>query len=402
MRIRIQAVNYDLWQIVEEGYTIQQQDKLSSDDKENLQLDAQAKDIICGSLSKDIFLWFHRLNTAKQIWDALNSAYVDLVARSGPHIKVLRTMFIGFSLRKESVMELTDRLTNIVERLHQLGVTDITNRDVINKLLCALDKSFDLIVSEIKQRPDYEELHYVEVMTLLSIHEEKMELEMANQESSSEGEGEIFSHYGSSEEEEDVENQHSITRELEILTQRLSDLKRHNLYLVNDEEFHAPESSRRRLPPKDMKCFKCKLYGHVIADCPAAKRKLVTDEKAAVSVKKAKKIIPASIEEYDFDMIFDIIEEDVTKMVAKHFIDMKEITKELNQVVEYKKLLEKMGREAKSEAERKDVNKAILETTKALTTMRNNKIEWHSRMKMDVSQLCDRRIEEIQRQENLA
>ena len=68
-------------------------------------------------------------------------------------------------------------MTNIVERLHQQGVTDITDRDVVNKLLGALEESFDSIVSEIKQRPDYEELHYVEVMTLLSIHEEKMELE---------------------------------------------------------------------------------------------------------------------------------------------------------------------------------------------------------------------------------
>nr|XP_020177564.1 uncharacterized protein LOC109763117 [Aegilops tauschii subsp. strangulata] len=220
MRIRIQAVNYDLWQIVEEGYTIQQQDNLSINDKENLQLDAQAKDIICGSLSKDIFLRFHRLNTAKKMWDALNSAHVDLVAQSDPHIKILRAMFTGLrSLRKESVMELTDRLSTNVERLHQLGVTDITNKDVVNKLLSALDESFDLVVSEIKQRTDYEELHHVEIMTLLSIHEEKMELETANQESSSEGKGEILSHYGSSEAEEDVENQHSITRELEMLTQ---------------------------------------------------------------------------------------------------------------------------------------------------------------------------------------
>ena len=77
---------------------------------------------------------------------------------------------------------------------------------------------------------------------------------------------------------------------------------------------------------------------------PAAKRKLVTDEKVVVFAKKAKQIIPASIEEYDFEMIFDIIEgasydanpaelgnlglpEDVTKMVANHFTDLKEINK---------------------------------------------------------------------------
>ena len=95
-----------------------------------------------------------------------------------------------------------------------------------------------------------------------------MELENADQEYSSEGEGEILSHCGSSpEEEEDVENQHTSTRELEMLTQWLSDLRRQNLYLVNDDEDEVLESARQ-LPPKEMKCFKCKHFGHVIADCP--------------------------------------------------------------------------------------------------------------------------------------
>jgi len=270
MRIRIQAINFDLWQIVENGYTIQHPDAPTPDDKTMLRLDAQVKDIICASISKDIFIHFQTLDTAKQLWDAIKNAHEEFITRTDPHTEMLRAMFAGFrSLRKESAMELTDRLTNIVERLHQRGVTDITDRDVVNKLLSALDATFNPIIAEIKQRPDYEELHYVEVMTLLSLHEEKMELENADQESSSEGEGEILSHYGSSqeEEEEDVENQHTITRELEMLTERLGDLRRQNLCLTNDDEVDLPESSRK-LPPKEMKCFKCKQFGHLIADCP--------------------------------------------------------------------------------------------------------------------------------------
>ena len=103
-------------------------------------------------------------------------------------------------------------------------------------------------------------------MTLLTIHEEKMGLENGHQESSSESEAEILSHYGSSQ-EEDVENQHSITRELEMLTERLGDLRRQNLCLTNDDKVDLPESSRK-LPPKEIKCFKCKQFGHYIADCP--------------------------------------------------------------------------------------------------------------------------------------
>ena len=54
-----------------------------------------------------------------------------------------------------------------------------------------------------------------------------------------------------------------------------------------------------------------------------------------------------------------------------------------------------MRNNANTESERKTLNKEILELTKALTVMRNNKIEWHSRLKMDVSQLCGRRYDEI-------
>ena len=90
---------------MEDGYTIQQQNDLTSDYKANLQLDDKAKHIICGSLSKEIFFRFHGLNTAKQIWDALNSSHEEFVARSDPHNKMLRAMFTGFrSLRKESAM----------------------------------------------------------------------------------------------------------------------------------------------------------------------------------------------------------------------------------------------------------------------------------------------------------
>ena len=154
---------------------------------------------------------------------------------------------------------------------------------------------------------------------------------------------------------------------------------------------------------------------------PVAKRKLLPDEKVVAAAKKAKTIVPASIEKlrYDFGLVFDIIEGvsyeanpsdlsslglpgDVTKMVAKHLAELREITKKLNQAVEDKKLLEQTRKGAKSVSERKDINKGILEITKALTIMRNNKIQWHSKMKMDVSQLCDRRNVEIKHQEDLA
>ena len=64
--------------------------------------------------------------------------------------------------------------------------------------------------------------------------------------------------------------------ELEMLTERLSDLKRQNLCLTNDDELDMPESSRK-LPLKEMKCFKCKLFVISLLIALARKENLATD-----------------------------------------------------------------------------------------------------------------------------
>lgn len=138
------------------------------------------------------------LKNTMEIWDAIRNAHEGVILRNDAHTDMLHAMFTHFiSLWRESVMEITDRLTNIVDRLRQWGIEDITDHDVINKLFSALDETFDLVVSEIKARPDFEELHSVEIMTLLTIHEKKMEMENSQSESSLDEEWEIFSDYGS-------------------------------------------------------------------------------------------------------------------------------------------------------------------------------------------------------------
>ena len=74
-------------------------------------------------------------------------------------------------------MELTDRLSSIIEQLPQRGVEDISDHDVVEKLLQSLDNSFNSLVVTIKERSDYENLHSAEVMELLIDHEEQLETE---------------------------------------------------------------------------------------------------------------------------------------------------------------------------------------------------------------------------------
>jgi hypothetical protein len=46
-------------------------------------------------------------------------------------------------------MELTDRLSSIIERLRQRGVKDISDNDVVGKLLQSLNYSFNSLVETI-------------------------------------------------------------------------------------------------------------------------------------------------------------------------------------------------------------------------------------------------------------
>ena len=57
MKIRLQAINVDLWNIVKNGYTVQHPDDPISDEA-MIALDAQAKDIISDCISRDIFIRF--------------------------------------------------------------------------------------------------------------------------------------------------------------------------------------------------------------------------------------------------------------------------------------------------------------------------------------------------------
>ena len=162
-------------------------------DEANTRLNAQAKYIVCDRISRDIFIRSRNLAMAKEIWDAIRNVHEGVIIRTTAQTDMHHAMFSYLrSLRKESVRELIDVLTNIVGQLHQPGVKVITDQDVVNKLLSTLDATYDPIVAKIKPRPYYEELHYVETMTLLTIHEEKMEQENEQPKSSLEREREIL------------------------------------------------------------------------------------------------------------------------------------------------------------------------------------------------------------------
>ena len=68
--------------------------------------------------------------------------------------------------RKPSIASLTSP-----NKLQALGATDITDHEVVKKLLRSLDSSFDTLALMIQERGDYKSLDPADILERLNTHE---------------------------------------------------------------------------------------------------------------------------------------------------------------------------------------------------------------------------------------
>ena len=128
MRMHLEAIDNDLWYVVENGIPSVTPSLNVVDVKRFKQLDSQAKNIICGHLSKGKY---GRVNEG-------------VSTQRDSRVDVLRNLFNHFKrLDNENVQHTFDRVTEISNELQALGATDIIDHEVVKKLLRSLDSSFD-------------------------------------------------------------------------------------------------------------------------------------------------------------------------------------------------------------------------------------------------------------------
>jgi hypothetical protein len=89
-------------------------------------------------------------------------------------------------------------------------------------------------------------------------------------------------------------------------------------------------------------------------------------------------------------------------MAVTHFEKLKKITKKLTQLTSEKFALEQKKNETQSVHEARSLSNSILHLNKTISPVRNEKIDWHTNMVLDISHLCDKREDEIARQKDRA
>src|SRR6266566_4523267 len=172
MRMHLEAIDNDLWYVVENGVPFVTPMINAADVKRFKQLESQAKNMICGHLSKGQYGRVSALETAKLIWDMLSKVNEGVSTQCDSRVDVLRNLFNHFKrLDNENVQQTFDRLTDISNDLQALGATDVTDHEVVKKLLRSLDSSFDTLALMIQERGDYKSLDPADILERLNTHE---------------------------------------------------------------------------------------------------------------------------------------------------------------------------------------------------------------------------------------
>ena len=96
MRMHLEAIDNDLWYVVENGVPLVTPSLNAADVKIFKQLDSQAKNIIFGHLSKGQYGRVSALETAKLIWDRLSKVNEGVSTQRDSRVDVLCNLFNRF------------------------------------------------------------------------------------------------------------------------------------------------------------------------------------------------------------------------------------------------------------------------------------------------------------------
>ncbi|XP_073368094.1 uncharacterized protein [Aegilops tauschii subsp. strangulata] len=136
MKIRLHAIDDDMWDVVRFGLIAAVPQAPNDEEKKLIQLYAQAKDEIGGHLNRAQFLRYRQCETAKELWDVLEKIKEGVSTHKEARIDTLRAKFNRFKrIGNETCQQTFDRLSDIANELQGLGIEDITDHEVVKKLL---------------------------------------------------------------------------------------------------------------------------------------------------------------------------------------------------------------------------------------------------------------------------
>ena len=158
MKIYIKANGYRLWKIIEEGDIVQtnilgnpkSESEFTQEDITDLELNSKAILMIQSALSQTEFFRISHLDTAKEMWEALQIAHEGTSGVKDRRVEMHVEEFHKFEMiESEKIRDLEIRFTHLINNLAALR-RKILEKEQVNKILKVLKGDWLLKVTTIQ------------------------------------------------------------------------------------------------------------------------------------------------------------------------------------------------------------------------------------------------------------
>ncbi|KAH9657542.1 hypothetical protein KPL70_023124 [Citrus sinensis] len=268
MRIYLQALDYEIWEIVCDGpFMPLTKNEVGKDipkssrewnelEKRKASLNSKAMNALFCALDKKEFHRVSSCESANEIWHKLEVVYEGMNQVKESKISRYTRQYELFQMEQnESVYSMYTRFTDIVNTLGALGKT-FSNSKKVKKIIRSLLKEWRPKRTAIEEAKDLNILPIDDLIGSLISYEEDLEAERGNEEKKKSIALKVSKHESDEESELDEE-------EMNMLARRFR-----KLFKKSDERRKFRDLKNRNEKKEVIKCYECKKSGHIRTECP--------------------------------------------------------------------------------------------------------------------------------------
>ncbi|KAH9734285.1 hypothetical protein KPL71_017316 [Citrus sinensis] len=268
MRIYLQALDYEIWEIVNDGpFMLLTKNEAREDipkpsrewnkfEKRKASLNSKAMNVLFCALDKKEFYRVSSCESANEIWHKLEVVYEGTNQVKESKISRYTRQYELFQMEQnENVYFMYTRFTDIVNTLGALGKT-FSNSEKVKKIIRSLPKEWRQKKTTIEEVKDLNVLPIDDLIGSLISYEEDLAAEKGHEEKKKNIA--LKASKRESDEESEMDDE-----ELAMLARRFR-----KFYKKNNEQrkFRGYKNNKEKKWP--ITCYECKKPGHIRPECP--------------------------------------------------------------------------------------------------------------------------------------
>ncbi|KAH9678882.1 hypothetical protein KPL71_025892 [Citrus sinensis] len=268
MRIYLQALDYEIWEVVCDGpFMPMFKDEVGGDipkpssqwselEKRKMSLNSKAMNALFCALDKKEFHRVSSCESAQEIWNKLEVVYEGTNKVKESKISRYTRQYELFQMEQnENVYSMYTRFTDIVNTLGALGKT-FSNREKVKKIIRSLSKEWRPKRTAIEEAKDLNTLPLDDLISSLISYEEDLAAEKGHEEKKKSISLKASKYESDGESEPDDE-------ELAMLARRFR-----KFFKKTGERRNFRNFKNHREKKEAITCYECKKPGHIRSECP--------------------------------------------------------------------------------------------------------------------------------------